>query len=528
LAQLREHVAGGAAAPLAGDAAIEGAFLALRRSFDPRLGGFGGAPKFPRPAAFDFLLRYHHATGNAEALEMTCRTLDAMARGGMYDHAGGGFHRYSVDAQWFVPHFEKMLYDQAQLAVAYLEAYQVSGEARYARVARGVLDYVLRDLTHSEGGFYSAEDADSAPDPERPNEKSEGAFYLWSYLELEELLGAEQAVRFARAYGCAEEGNVPPHQDPHEEFTGRNILFAAAVDPGEEFADELKTLREHRATRPRPQRDGKVLAAWNGLMIGAFARAARVLDETRYLDAARLSAAFVLERLYDREANLLYRCWCAGEVAVEGFLDDYAALGLAAVELYAASYEPHWLELAARLAEAMLERFEDREAGGFFSTPAGARDILMRLKDDYDGAEPSGNSLAAGLLIRLAEYTGGERFSSAAARVFEALAGRLNQQPVTLPTLLAALLYAKGPQMQIVLAGPHEAGPLAEELRRRFLPQAIVIALDAPGARERFHAWRPATAAMRALDGAATAYVCQDFTCRQPVSSAPELAKLLE
>ena len=296
---------------------LERGYSIFRRSFDPRHGGFGGAPKFPRPVVLGFLLRYHAWRGEREALDMALQTLRAMAAGGMHDQLGGGFHRYSVDERWFVPHFEKMLYDQAQLAVAYLEGYQVSGEEPLARVARGIFDYVLRDMTHPEGGFYSAEDADS-PLPEDPSRKGEGAFFLWTRAEIEQCLGRPAAEWFAWRYGLEDDGNV--RNDPHGEFQGKNILFedhtageTAArfgVSP-EEMNAALEAARrrllEAREKRPRPHLDDKVLAGWNGLMISAFAKGARVLGEPRYLEAARRAAGFVLTRMTDSAGGLLRR-----------------------------------------------------------------------------------------------------------------------------------------------------------------------------------------------------------------------------
>ncbi len=287
-------------------AAIDSCYHTLRRTYDSRDGGFGSAPKFPRPVNYNFLFRYWHRTGEDEARDMALHTLREMARGGMNDQLGGGFHRYSVDERWFVPHFEKMLYDQAQLAVSYLEAYQISRDPQYALVARSVFEYVLRDLRHPEGAFYSAEDADSAADPEHPHDKGEGAFYIWSMQELETLLGAERASRFARAYGCEAGGNV--RQDPHAEFTGRNILFESSpVDPADqELAECRRILLAARALRPRPHLDDKILASWNGLMIGAFARGAQVLaagwpqDASRYRDAALGASAFIVEKMLRR------------------------------------------------------------------------------------------------------------------------------------------------------------------------------------------------------------------------------------
>ena len=309
------------------------------------MGGFGGAPKFPRPSVFNFLLRYWQRTRNSEALDMVLLTLREMAKGGMHDQLGGGFHRYSVDERWFVPHFEKMLYDQGQLAVSYLEAFQITGDTQYAATARGILDYVLRDMTDSEGGFYSAEDADSVIDPEDPAVKGEGAFYIWTAEEIRDLLGEPLADWFCQRYGVADGGNVA--QDPHSEFTGRNILYQSVTleetaqqfdRPLEEVRDGLdrasRILLEARAKRVRPHLDDKVLTAWNGLMISAFALAGAVLNEPRYAEAARRAAEFLSARMYDSERGVLLRRYRQGDAAIPAFLDDYALFAQALLDLY--------------------------------------------------------------------------------------------------------------------------------------------------------------------------------------------------
>jgi uncharacterized protein YyaL (SSP411 family) len=496
-----------------GQNALDSAFYAFRRSFDPRLGGFGAAPKFPRPSVLNFLLRYGAATGNDEARDMVLVTLRAMAKGGMHDQLGGGFHRYSVDENWFVPHFEKMLYDQAQLAISYLEAYQITGESQYADVGRDILDYVLRDLAHPEGGFYSAEDADSAVDPTQPNEKSEGAFYIWSYQEIVDVLGEAEAGVFCRRFGVKPNGNV--QEDPHGEFTGRNILYAAQDVPANK--QSIARLLEVRSRRPRPHLDDKILAGWNGMMISAFAKGAQILGEARYEQAAHDARNLLHRHLWREADSTLLRRYRDGDAAIEAFLDDYAALINALLDLYETAFDPADVTWAAQLAERALALFQDTEGGGFFSSPANQGDLVLRLKDDYDGAEPSGNSVMALALLRLARMTGREDFRKAADRTLEAFSGRMLAGGSGLPQMLVSQMFAMGKPMEIVLAGPRDQQlAMLAEIRKRFLPNAVVMqSSEAPNA-------------MPSIDGLATTYVCENYACKLPVTEAAALAELLQ
>jgi hypothetical protein len=509
---------GGSASALNPDA-LAACYSALRNSFDSTHGGFGGAPKFPRPVVLNFLFRHYHRTGDADARDMALLTLREMAKGGMHDQLGGGFHRYSVDDSWFVPHFEKMLYDQAQLAVSYLEAFQISGESLYAEVARDIFEYVLGDLRHPDGGFYSAEDADSVIDPSHPHEKGEGAFYIWTRGELDTLLGTARAAAFARHFGCRDNGNV--ESDPHAEFTGRNILYQAEPSSdAAEFAECRRILLDARSRRPRPHLDDKVLTSWNALMISAFARGAQVFTAfdpaaaVRYRDAATAAWRFLIENLYDAVDRKLYRRWRDGERAIDAFLDDYAALVQAAVDLYEMSFDASYLGLARALADAMLERFED-PAGGLYSAAESA-DLVLRLKEDYDGAEPAGNSVAAGALLRLAAYTGHEPYRAAALRILNAFAARLNQQPLTLPQMLCAWMFELSAPRQVVLAGVAPA-PFLAALRSRFLPATLVFVNPSDGP----------LSAMRPIAGRTAAYVCENYACQLPVTTVEEFTPLL-
>ncbi|MBI5281030.1 MAG: thioredoxin domain-containing protein [Candidatus Solibacter usitatus] len=500
LAELERHSAldPGTDVPAAG--AIESCFHHFRQSFDSRYAGFGDAPKFPRPSVLNFLFRYHHRTGNAEARDMALATLRAMAAGGMNDQLGGGFHRYSVDQRWLVPHFEKMLYDQAQLAASFLEAFQITRDRQYAHAARRIFDYVLRDMTHPDGGFNSAEDADSVIDPANPHEKGEGAFYVWTHGEIVDVLGPVHGPQFAAAFGCRESGNVD--HDPHGEFSGRNILHDAG-GRAREFDDCLPPLLAARARRVRPHLDDKILTSWNALMISALARGGVALDEPRYLAAALNACAFIERELHPR--GRLMRRWRDGEAAIDAFLDDYAALCLARVDLFEATLDHSHLDAARTLALRMIELFEDKRDGGFFSAAAGQYDLVLRLKEDYDGAEPCGNSLAAAALLRLAACTGLQLFREAAENIFKAFAARLSRQSPTLPQMLGAYMESVAPKSELRLSGD-SAGLLAE-FRRGF---------------------RPFTTITTGEPGANAAVLCENFVCLPAASSREELRELLK
>ncbi len=530
IVQLRQMLTPARTSPELDEKLLDSGFAAFRRSFDSKHGGFGHAPKFPRPSALNFLLRYYRRTGSEEALEMTTATLRAMADGGMNDQLGGGFHRYSVDERWFVPHFEKMLYDQAQLAVSYLEAFQITRDGFYARIARDVLDYVLRDMTHREGGFFSAEDADSAIDPSRPEDKGEGAFYVWTNEEIERILGAAEAAVFSKRFGVATSGNV--RDDPHAEFTGRNILAVRDDEP--ETADipaSRAKLLAARAARVRPNLDDKILTSWNALMISAFAKASQILDDPRYLGAAQRAADFVLRRLRDPKSGALFRRFRDGEAAIPAFLDDYAFLIQALLDLYEADFDVAHIATAVDLAESMLAQFEDRERGAFFSTAEGDPRLLLRIKEDYDGAEPSGNSIAILALSRLAQFTDRDDFRRAATRALEALSSKLASEPSAAPQLLVALDFHLAHPMQIVIAGdpadPRAAG-LLRARNRRFIPVSVTMFAGSAKQREAFRAWVPAVVAMTPVEGCPAAYVCRDYSCQIPVTDEEKFLALLQ
>ena len=541
--QLRQHAEVEAGRVGAIDHAIlDSGFFAFRRSFDTRLGGFGPAPKFPRPSVLNFLLRYHARTKNQEALDMALLTLREMAKGGMNDQLGGGFHRYSVDQRWRVPHFEKMLYDQAQLALSCLEAFQASGDPQYAETARRILEYVLRDMTGPEGGFYSAEDADSAIDPARPDLKGEGAFYIWSADEIRNRAGQPAADWFCYRYGVEAGGNVA--DDPHGEFTGKNILYQARTveetarhfgRPIEEVRAGLeqagRVLLEARSKRVRPHLDDKVLTAWNGLMISAFARGGAILAEPRYAAAARRASEFLIARVYDRQSGALLRRWRQGEAAIPAFLDDYALFAQGLLDLYEAQFDRRDLELAIRLTEKQMELFEDPEQGAFFASAADDASLVMRVKEDYDGAEPSGNSVAAMNLLRLARFTNRSSFRESAERTLAAFASRLAATPAALPQMLAACEWLLDEPREIILVGGRDDADtqaLLRTLHSRFVPNRVAMLVDSPKTRRALAAGIPSIEFMEKMEGRASVYVCRNYTCQLPVTEAEKFAELLQ
>ena len=541
--QLRQRTAVEAGRREAIDRAVlDSGFFVFRRTFDTRLGGFGEAPKFPRPSVHNFLLRYHARTKNQEALDMALLTLREMAKGGIHDQLGGGFHRYSVDERWRVPHFEKMLYDQAQLAISCLEAFQATGDPQYAETARGIFDYVLRDMTGPEGGFFSAEDADSAIDPARPDLKGEGEFYVWSAGEIRARAGQPAADWFCYRYGVEAGGNVA--NDPHGEFTGKNILYQAHTveETAQRFGrplDEVgaglleagRILLEARSKRVRPHLDDKVLTAWNGLMISAFARGGATLDEPRYAAAARRAAEFLIARVYDPQSGALLRRYRQGEAAIPAFLDDYAFFAQGLLDLYEAQFDLRDLELAIRLTEKQMELFEDPEQGAFFASAADDASLVMRVKEDYDGAEPSGNSVAAMNLLRLARFTNRSGFRESAERMLAAFASRLAAAPAALPLMLAACEWLLGEPREIVLVGDRgDAGTLAllRALHSRFVPNRVVMLVDSPEARRALAAAIPSIEFMEKIEGRASAYVCRNYTCQLPVTESEKLAELIQ
>ena len=520
--------------------ALTKAFQYFYEAHDPNWGGFGGAPKFPRPAVLKFLFRLAALQGpktaiGEELLKITGFTLRKMAEGGLQDHVGGGFHRYSVDERWFVSHFEKMLYDQAQLAVSYLEARQATGLEVYAWIARDIFTYVQRDLTSPAGGFYSAEDADSLLAHGKP-EHAEGAFYVWTKDEIDTVLGVDAAF-FCTHYGVKPGGNVD--HDPQGEFTGKNVLMqrqslaTTAREHGLEVAaasDQLlgclEKLRVVRAQRPRPHLDDKVITAWNGLMISALTQGARVLGDKSYLAAATRAAEFIQRELYDERSGTLYRSWRESRGTIAGFAEDYAFLIQGLLDLYEAGFEIRWLQWAERLQAAMDGLFEDPARGGYFNSRADDPNVIVRLKEDHDGAEPSANSVAALNLLRLDWMLGQAGSRERAVKTIEALRPQWTAMPQGLPQLLCAIELVVDAPRTVVLAGDPAAADfqaLAAVLAAPLGPRRALLGADGGAGQQWLAAKRPYLAEMKPLGGRATAYVCENFTCQAPATTPAEL-----
>ncbi len=510
--QLTEMTARGNTSPPAlSKATLQGAGLRLKEGYDEVNGGFGGAPKFPSPSHPRFLLRYGTRFKDQDAARMVLHTCDKMAAGGIYDQIGGGFARYAVDARWLVPHFEKMLYDNAQLIQLYLDAHLISGEARYAQVVRDVLRYVLRDMTHPEGGFYSAEDADS--------EGKEGKFYAWTTEELRQLLTAEEFAVATNYFGVTPQGNFVDHSDPNP-LPNQNVLSianAGAAKGNEALLESArKKMFDVRARRVRPHLDDKILASWNGLMLGAMARAGIVLADESYLAAAEKNLAFLKSKLW--VAPTLYHRWRDGERDNTQLLESYAFLLTGVIELYEATLNPEHLGFAVALAESMVDRFYDKENGGFWQSTAEAKDLIVRVKDDYDGAEPSGNSVAALSLLRLGAITERKPFREAAEKTIRLFSERLQQLPHAVPYLLCAFDFSFEEPRRAVIAGETSAAEGKRLLRAAHLvyqPNKVVLGTTGPV--ETF------ARTLTPKDGKPTAYVCTGSACQAPTHEAEKL-----
>lgn len=498
---------------------IDKAMGHFRQTFDRTFGGFGGAPKFPAPMSLRLLLRYWHRQGESYALEMVRHTLDRMAAGGIYDHLGGGFSRYSVDARWLVPHFEKMLYDNAQLALAYLEAHQVTGRAEYAHIVRETLDYVLRDMTDPAGGFYSTEDADS--------EGVEGKFYTWTPNQVAEVLEESEAKTFARIYDISEAGN----------FEGTNILNLRQTlkqqaqtlgrdlqDLQVELAESHAKLFTAREQRVHPHKDDKVIVAWNALMIEAMATAGAVLCEPRYIDAAVKAADFIDSELR-REGGRLCHTWRHGKAKGDAFLDDYGYLACALITLYEATRTSKYLTRASEIIDLVIAHFADQEQGGFYYTGDDQEQLLVRSKEYADNAVPSGNAMAALALVKLAKLTGDDRYRSIAERTMQACVALMQRYPSGMAQMLLAVDLYLGRAYELVFAGngDKESSDVLKDLHNRFLPHIVLAYAESNDV--------PAIAELLAgksmIGGLPTLYLCEGFTCRAPATGKEEISQVL-
>src|SRR5947207_11077907 len=547
------------------DAAIlESAYQQFARTFDAHEGGFGGAPKFPRPVTLNFLTRFQarfpDSDSGQHALEMTLLTLRKMAAGGMRDHIGGGFHRYSVDAYWHVPHFEKMLYDQAQLASAYLDAFQITNDPHlnplpgqgeeaakrqvrvgFEAVARDILDYVARDMTAKDGGFFSAEDADSLFEQGKP-EHGEGVFYVWTEKQVDAELGDDSAL-FKFHYGIQAHGNAPEGSDPQDEFRGKNILIErhTVAETAKHFKkneDQVRDLLARsrqkllsiRNKRPRPHLDDKIIAAWNGLMISAYARGAQVLDEPRYLESATRAAKFLRTNLYEDKTKLLFRNYRESRSDIEAFADDYAFIIQGLLDLYEASFDIEWLKFAIQLQETQDRLFFDEKNGGYFSTSGKDASVVLRMKDDNDSAEPAASSIAALNLLRLAQFRDDKKLDERARKTIDAFGPTLSHFASAMPQMLVAFDYSLAKPHQIVIAGKSDAAEtkaLLVEVHRHFLPNKILILADGDDGQKFFSEKNEAIGAMTPIDGKPAAYVCENFACKAPVTDPKALRQLL-
>jgi uncharacterized protein YyaL (SSP411 family) len=531
-AELARHLADvfarrpGATAP--GAETLDAAYAELSARFDEANAGFGRAPKFPTPHTLLFLLRYWRRTGETRALYMVERTLGHMARGGICDQVGFGFHRYSTDERWFAPHFEKMLYDQALLAMAYAECFLATGKAEYRRTAEEILLYIMRDMTDPVGGFFSAEDADS--------EGVEGKYYLWTKSEIEALLGGDDARLVIDLYGVEPAGNFA------DEVAGGNILHLrrplerAAAELGVEPEDlRLRidriraVLLEARNRRVRPHRDDKILADWNGLMIAALSVAARAFGADEYSAAAEKAARFVLDSMRTPEGGLLHR-YREGEAAVAGNLDDHAFLAWGLMELYETTFDAEHLETAVQLTDEMIRLFADQEHGGFYFTRADGEAMIVRTREIYDGAIPSGNSAAAVNLVRLARLTGDARYEEHAARIGRVFFEDLSRAPSGYSWYMASVELAEGPSIEIVVVGDpasSDTRSMLREVRAAYAPHAAILFKTSAGEDPAIGRIAPFTAAHTAIDGRATAYICRNHACGAPTTNPADVAAVL-
>ena len=514
-----------------GEDVLKSAYQHFAAIYDDKLGGFGGAPKFPSPHNLSFLLRYWKRYKDEKALSMVEKTLQAMRQGGIYDHIGFGFHRYSTDAEWLVPHFEKMLYDQALLAMAYIETFQATGKEEYRKTAREIFTYVLRDMTAPGGGFYSAEDADS--------EGEEGKFYVWDKESIQHILNTE-AELFSKVFNVSENGNFT--EPGATEWTGRNIphlkksldeLSAELEIPVQHLRERLEKARQKlfaaREKRVHPGKDDKILADWNGLMISALAKGSQAFDEPAYAEAARHAADFILNSMRRPDGSLFHR-HRDGESAISGFLDDYAFQVWGLLDLYEATFETSYLKNALELTDYMTRHFPDERNGGFYLTPDTDETLIVRQKDAYDSAMPSGNSVAMLDLLRLARMTASSDMEKKAAGTGRAFFESVKQLPSAHSQLLIAVDFGLGPSYEVVIAGNPQAEDtrlMLKALRRKFAPNKVVLLRPAGQESPDIVRFALFTKDLSGSDGKATAYVCRNYACQLPTTDVDKMLELL-
>ena len=514
------------------DKTLKSAYDQLVQRFDKHNGGFGGAPKFPTPHNLLFLLRYWKHSGNEYSLAMVEKTLQAMRQGGIYDHIGFGFHRYSTDGHWLVPHFEKMLYDQAMLAMAYIETYQATGKEEYENTAREIFTYLMRDMTAKEGGFYSAEDADS--------EGEEGKFYLWTQDEIRHNLTVEEADLFIRVFNIEKDGNFD--EEATRKKTGRNILHlkesqtevASKLKMSEQvFQNSLNKAREKlftvREKRIHPHKDDKILTDWNGLMIAALAKGAQVFDEPGYAEAAKYAADFILKNMRRSDGRLLHR-YRDKQAAIPAQLDDYVFFVWGLIELYETTFDVKYLRTALDLNRDLIMHFWDDRKGGFYFTPDDGENLLIRQKEIYDGAVPSGNSVAMLNLIRLGRMTANADFEEKAAKIGSAFSSTVTQMPAAYTQLMVALDFALGSSYEIVIVGDPQGKDtvnILKTLRAQFLPNKVVLFRPCGGDSPDISHIAEFTKNLSSIDGKATVYVCTNYTCKMPTTDISKMLDLL-
>ncbi|MHA2161345.1 MAG: thioredoxin domain-containing protein [Candidatus Thorarchaeota archaeon] len=512
---------------------INMAFGAFSSRFDDKNGGIGNAPKFPSPHNLLLILRYWKRTGDDWALHIVETTLQKMRHGGIFDHVGFGFHRYSTDAKWLLPHFEKMLYDQAMLALAYTEAYQATKKQEYADVVKEIFEYVLRDLTSPEGGFYSAEDADS--------EGVEGKFYVWSEEEIRSILSDQEADSFIKMHNIRTEGNF--RDEATNEETGLNIPHVTTTiqEASTSLSVDFEVIPEilesarlklfaHREKRVRPQRDDKILTDWNGLMIASMAKAARILDEPDYIEAAIRAMDFLLKTMDDKEGNLYHR-YRDGDVAIPAFLDDYAFIVWGLLELYETTFSPKYLELAQNFNLRQIDHFLDKENGAYFYTGDYSEKLLVRQKEAYDGAIPSGNSIAMLNAVRLARLLGSSELDELSSRIVDFFSSDISRAHTGFSMMLLAVDFAIGPSYEIVIAGDQDSEDtkaMIKAIREEFIPNKVVLLRGSKKQSDKITKLAPFTKFHTPMNDRATAHVCVDHNCKLPTTDMSQMLLMLK